>query len=194
MNKGVSIPVQLLVWVVLSSLLFACVPAAFLGGAAVTSVIYDQRSTKSILLDQDLAYQIQLRLREHALLQETHISAYTFHRAILLVGQVSSHKQRDIALNIARQTPKVSRVYNQITLGKSDSLIERSKDTWITTKVKATLLAHSGLKSTQIKVITVNKIIYLMGIVRHSEGRMAIQLLRHLPDVRKVIALFEYID
>ena len=186
------IQVRLVFVLLLGSLLCSCVPAAFVGGSTFAAVVYDQRSAKMMLLDRELAYQVALRLRRHKTLQGTHVHAYAFNRSVLLVGEVATAEQHRLVMKVARAVPKIRLVYDQVVLADSISFKERMQDAWITAKAKATLLNHVGLRSIQVKVITEQRVVYLMGIVTRSQGKMTIQALRGLPGVRRVVSLFEY--
>lgn len=177
-----------------SSLLFGCVPIAFLGGAAIATVISDQRDTKTMILDQNLAQQIQWQLKNQEALGASRINAYAFNRSILLVGKADTSLKRQLALDIARRTPNVRRVYNQVTLGNPASFIKRTEDAWITTQAKTKLLTLEGLKSVHIKVITENRVVYLMGIVSAQHAYDITQALRSLPKVRKIVSVLEQLN
>ena len=70
----------------------------------------------------------------------------------------------------------------------------RANDSWITTKVKAVLAAASGLNSSTLKVVTENKVVYLMGLTTRSQGKLAAEEARTVAGVEKVVKLFEYLN
>ena len=71
-------------------------------------------------------------------------------------------------------------------------MIERSNDSWLTSKVKSALLAQKGVPSDAIKVITENGIVYLMGIVSQDQGELAANTARRVDGVREVVKVFQY--
>jgi osmotically-inducible protein OsmY len=73
-------------------------------------------------------------------------------------------------------------------------MMQRSKDTWITTKVKANMLAEKNLNSGQIKVVTEDGAVYLMGIVTKHQSRVASDVARRVTGVKRVVTLFEYTE
>jgi osmotically-inducible protein OsmY len=85
----------------------------------------------------------------------------------------------------------VSRVYNEITVEAPTSSWQRSHDAWITTKIKTEMLAKPGLHSTQIKVITENDVVYLMGVLSERQATIAINVARQVDGVIKVVKVFE---
>ena len=86
----------------------------------------------------------------------------------------------------------MSRVYNEITVGPATTRWQRTKDAWITTKVKSELLAKPGLHSTEIKVVTENGVVYMMGKLSHRQADMATDVERKVDGVRTVVKVFEY--
>lgn len=122
----------------------------------------------------------------------SHLVIETYHGIVLLVGQVSNIGAAQSMVHFAHSVSGVRRVYNEITQSKALSLGRQTKDAWITTKVKSTLLAEKGLNSTAIKVTTHNGTVYLMGIVTPYEGKQASDQARTSQGVRRVITLFQY--
>jgi osmotically-inducible protein OsmY len=86
----------------------------------------------------------------------------------------------------------VKRVYNQLEVHSSLSLVQQSNDTLVTSKVKSMMLATKKLHSTQIKVVTENKVVYLMGIVTRVQASLAASTASHITGVSKVVEVFEY--
>lgn len=173
--------------------LSSCIPAALVVGAtAGGAVIYDKRSMSTIVQDRDSAQGATNIISASRELQNgTHISVATFHHIMLLVGQTSTEEQRDITYRLVSDVKYISRVYNQITVRKPISLSQRTQDAWITTKIKTEMLAKPGLQSTEIKVVTEDGVVYLMGILTPKQVEMAVDLARHVDGVREVVKVFE---
>lgn len=173
--------------------LSSCIPAALVIGATIGgAVVYDKRSMKTIVQDRDAAQAASNALSASPELKKgTHISVATFHHILLLVGQTTTEEQRDIAYQLASKTKYISRTYNEITVQTPISVWQRSKDTWITTKVKTEMIATEGLHSTQIKVITENGVVYLMGMLTPEQTQLATDVARRVDGVREVVKVFE---
>lgn len=185
-----------LLFILLATILLnGCVPAAFVAGAtAGGAIIYDNRSVKTIAADRSTTFNLQSQIDQTSQLQGTHISVATFNRIVLLVGQVQTPDQSQTAYNLASNYKGVKRVYNEITVQPVTSKSQRTKDTWITSKVITKLLAESGLHQSQIKVITENNVVYLMGLLTHSQGNLAAQVASKVSGVQQVVKLFEYLN
>lgn len=185
---------KLLTLLSLSVFLSGCIPAALvIGATAGGAVIYDKRSIQTIVHDKDAASVAASRINAAPSLQKnTHIIVAVFNHIMLLAGQTATTEQRQTAYDLALKAKNVSRTFNEITVEKPTSLWRRSKDAWITTKVKSEMLAKKGLQSTQIKVVTENAVVYLMGVITHKQAEMAANVSRRVNGVKKVVKVFEY--
>lgn len=174
-------------------LLQACVPVVIAGAAASGMMLNDRRDVQAIMSDKQIQQRILSKFTSDPLLhQRVHITIAVLNGTILVCGQAPTTELRDRALRIIQSVPH-RRTYDQIQITKSTSVQTRAEDTLVTTKVKTAMLARNGLRSMQIKIITENKVVYLMGIVDPDQGDLAAQVARRVPGVEKVVKLFEYI-
>lgn len=173
--------------------LSSCIPAALVVGAtAGGAVVYDKRSIKTMIQDRDAAQGATNYIAASPDLQKgTHISVAVFHHIMLLVGQADTEEQRQTAYNLASRIKYIKRMYNEITVRKPISLSQRTKDAWITTKVKTEMLTTSGLHSTESKVVTEDGVVYLMGILTPQQIELAVDVARRVDGVREVVKVFE---
>lgn|SRR3990167_515222 len=173
--------------------LSGCVPAALvIGATAGGAIVYDRRNMSTMTDDQNAKAQAEMNITDTSELQQnTRINIAVFDHILLLVGQVPTEELRTLATQQVSNIPHVSRVYNEITIQNPISITQRSKDSWITAKVRTEMLAKKGLSSTDIKVITENSIVYLMGIVTPHQADLAIEVARHVNGVQKVVKIFE---
>lgn len=187
---------KLLAVVSIILLLPGCIPAVFVAGAAAGgAIIYDHRDTKTRFNDRDATFQIQNRLdSDQELAQKTHLSVVVFNRIGLLVGQTPSEELRQHAETTAKANSQIKVLYNEITIGSPISRTQITNDTWITTKVKTTLLATPGLSSTNLKVLTENNTVYLMGLVTHTQADLATAKTKTVAGVEKIVKIFEYLN
>ena len=88
----------------------------------------------------------------------------------------------------------VQGVFNEMVVGLSSTLSERSSDALISGKVKASLVDAHDLISNAFKVVTERKVVYLMGRVTEREASRATDIARGVDGVKKVVRLFEIIS
>jgi osmotically-inducible protein OsmY len=74
------------------------------------------------------------------------------------------------------------------------SISSRAEDTLITSNVKARLFKENKVSPFHVKVITENKVVYLMGILNEKEAKEAEDIAKNTSKVTKVVKLFEYIN
>ena len=184
---------KILGMLVFTGCLSGCIPAALVVGAtAGGAVIYDKRSMVTIAQDQEASETAgKLVMTSPDLKEGTHIAIATFDHILLLVGQTTTEAQRATAYQLVSSVKNVSRVYNEITIEQPTSSWQRSQDAWITTKIKTEMLAKPGLHSTQIKVVTENSVVYLMGVLSPHQAELATNIARRADGVKEVVKVFE---
>jgi osmotically-inducible protein OsmY len=175
--------------------LSGCLPAAFvLGATAGGAIIYDKRPVKVMLQDRNATQTAQDYINADPILRKrTHISVATFNHIMILVGQAETPALRARAYRLASNAKHVQKIYNEITIAPPTSFGRRTDDAWITTKAKSAMLAKGGLHSTQIKVVTENGTVYLMGEVSRQQGNLAASVARRVAGVKKVVKVFQYL-
>jgi osmotically-inducible protein OsmY len=81
-----------------------------------------------------------------------------------------------------------------LTVEGSTSLLARTNDRWLTSKVKAKLLAERGIGTDGVKVITENGVVYLMGIVTRHQADEAVRVAGTIGGVQQIVKIFDYLD
>jgi osmotically-inducible protein OsmY len=175
--------------------LVGCIPTMFVAGAASSAVIYDNRSTKTMIDDRQITFSIQHELDfDQRFIEQAHLSVATFNQIVLLLGQVRDENLRNKAEAVAKAHPKVRVVYNEITVENPISNLAKTNDAWITAKVKAIFLTTLALNSSNLKVVTENKVVYLMGLTTRTQAKVAAENASTIAGVKKVVKLMEYLN
>jgi len=174
----------------------SCIPAVFMAGAAAAGVvIYDQRSPKIMFDDKNIIFTVQNALNNDSELRnKSHVTIIVFNHIALLVGQTPTVELRNRAETLVKANTKIKILYNELTVEQPISDVARAGDTWLTTKVKTSLLAAPGLNSASLKVITENGVVYLLGLTTRTQAQIATAKTRTVAGVKKVVKLFEYIN
>ena len=172
-----------------------CWPVALVVGGAVGTVVHDNRSTRTIVEDRDIVFRIQSKFNsDEELSKDSHLCITSFNYIVLLVGQVPNEELRKHAEDLAKSDSRVRLVYNEISVGKPLGDLAKANDTWITAKTKTVLVSTSGLRSTSMKIVTEDGVIYLMGLTTKSQGNLAAKKARTVAGGRKIVKLFEYMN
>ncbi|WP_372741561.1 BON domain-containing protein [Neptunomonas sp.] len=128
-----------------------------------------------------------------AVVKDSHISATSYNGILLLTGQVPNESAKQEAEQIAMQTRKVRKIHNELEISGPTSSIVRANDAYLTSRIKLQLIADKTIDGTRIKVVTENSSTYLMGLVTEKEANRAVNIIRTIPGVQRIVKVFEYI-
>lgn len=145
------------------------------------------------LLDPDVRSAVQ-KASPDLTSPTSHIVVSSYNGIVLLAGQTPREELKQTAEKAANSVQGVKKVYNELQILPPTSLIARSNDSLLTAQIKTEMLANSNVPSTNIKVITENGIVYLLGLVTRQEAQSATQVVQGVSGVQKVIKLFQYIN
>lgn len=124
----------------------------------------------------------------------SHIVVTSFNGIVLLAGQTPRADLKQLAEQTASQVQKVKKVNNELQVTGPSSMLARSNDAWLTSKIKTEMLTDSTIPGSRIKVVTENGIVYLLGLLTQAEATRATSLVQGVGGVQKIVKLFEYID
>ena len=184
-------PFKKLVFVLGSAMLLQGCVAAAIGGAAVagaTKVATDPRSMGTQLDDETLESKVNSAIKkDQQIKSEARISVTSYSGRILLTGQVPNENLREVASSLAKGVQNVNDVYNEVRVGPKVDFAQISKDSWITSQIKSKMLLDSKVKTSDVKVVTENNEVFLMGNVTQDQGNAAAEIARNVAGVTKVI-------
>jgi osmotically-inducible protein OsmY len=155
-----------------------------------------ERTTGAVVEDQSIETKIIVNLKSiEPAFRQTNIDIVSHNGVVLLIGQVPSEELKSRATQISSEASgKIKRIHNELEVSESSGFLTRSNDTWIATKVRTLMLANSDVPSGQVRVITVNGAVYLMGMIDQSQGDNAANLARNISGVTRVVKVFEYLN
>lgn len=154
-----------------------------------------ERTWGSWLDDQTLETAATVNIQKaDPLLKKARIKVISYNGTVLLIGQVPEKRLKVLAEQTTQALDPVKQVYNELTVGPPADLITQSNDSWLTTKIKASLVAEKKLAADRIKVNTEQGTVYLMGIVSPQEAQTAVTLVRAIQGVKKIVKVFEYVS
>lgn len=171
--------------------------AIVVGGAAATTAVVatDRRTAGEQVEDKSIelkaANQLRAAFPDN---DKVRVNPTSYAGEVLLTGDVPSDADSSRAESIVAGVENVRRVINQLRIGEPTPLGVRTNDTWITSKVLATLVNTKDVPSLAITVTTERGIVYLMGKVTEDEGQRAARAAAHVPGVNKVVKLFQIVS
>lgn len=189
-------PLKKLVFILSASIMLqGCVAAALGGAAAGTKVATDPRTMGTQVDDETLEFKVENALdKDEQIKSEARVNAVSYSARVLLIGQVPSENTKETATSLAKGVDGVSDVYNELRVGPKITIGQISKDSWITTQVKSKMLVDDRVKSTDVKVITENGEVFLLGNVTQSQADAAADIASKISGVQKVVKVFKYLN
>jgi osmotically-inducible protein OsmY len=183
-----------LVMVTLAPALGGCIAAAVVGGGAAAAMVgADPRSVGAYTDDETIGWKTALAISDK-FGDKVHINVTSYNRIVLLTGEAPTEEISKEIQRIAQGVANVREVRNEITIGKPTSFQSWTDDSYITTKVKSNMLGVKGFNPINVKVVTENGVVYLMGLVTRKQGDVAGQVASTTSGVKKVVKIFEYVD
>ena len=110
---------------------------------------------------------------------------------VLITGEVASEADRTAVEQAIARIENVRSTVNDLAVAPPSSLAQRSGDTILTSKVKATYVDAKDMQSSAVKVVTERGTVYLLGRVTEREASHAVELARGMSGVKKVVRVFE---
>lgn len=180
--------------VVLGSSLSACVPL-MVGGAAVGGAFMatDRRTSGAQLEDEGIELRANNRIGQ-SMGESAHVNVTSYNRQVLLTGEVPTAADQQKLQDLVLKVENVRSVVNEVAVLGPSSLSQRSSDTLVTGKVKATLVDAKDVQSNVLKVITERGTVYLMGRVSMREANRATELARSVSGVQRVVRVFDILS
>ena len=167
-------------------------PAFLIGGAAVgTLTVTDRRSTGAQTDDKVMEVKILDGAMNYLNSQSSDkqfkptLSVISYNRQILLLGLVASESDKNQVERVARAQPAAQNVYNYVDVS-SESHTSRPRIYYYNI-----LLNVRGVSPTYTKIVTYDRIAYVMGILTPEEQQSAINKISAVDSVGKVIPLYQ---
>jgi len=177
--------------------LSACVPVAVVGGAAAgAAVATDRRSPRTQLADQrienDSLNAVWKLLGEGA---RGHVTISSYYRKVLITGEVPTEQDKQaVQAAVLKAGGDVAGVVNELAIGPSSTLVQRTSDSTVTTRVKTRLLRTDGVPGNSIKVVTERGTTYLMGRLTERETLLATDVVSTTRGVERVVRVIDFIS
>lgn len=181
----------LLLVILLLPLLSGCAAVVAGGAVGATMVAMDARGVSTQVDDSGLRLRAQSAIGDIAELSDQRVQLLAYNGNILLYGQVAREQLRDKAVRAVRDVRGVGQVYNQLRTGDPVSFGQRTRDTLLTSRVKAALMTDDQYDHSNIKVVSENAEVFLIGITSRDAAAAAIEEVRNLNGVERVVDVLE---
>ena len=184
---------SVLLGVCLGTALNACAPIMMGGAVMGTLMATDRRTSGMQVEDEGIELRGANRIREN-LGERGHVNVTSYNRQVLLTGEVPNAQDQQLVEQILSKVENVRSVVNEIGVMENSTLSQRSSDSLVTGKVKASMVDAQDLFANSFKVVTERGTTYLMGRVTQREANRATDLVRSIEGVKKVVRVVELIS
>ena len=178
----------------LAAALSACAPlvvgGVMVGGALVVS---DRRTSGAQLEDEGIELRSANRIKD-TVGDKAHVNVTSYNRQVLLTGEAPTAQDRERIEAAVKGVDNVRGVVNELAVMPNSSLTQRSNDTLITGKVKASFVDAKDISLNAFKVVTERNTVYLLGIVTTREANRVTGITRGVGGVEKVVRVFEIVS
>ena len=157
-------------------------------------MVADRRSFSKQIDDQTIEFVAHNELnKQKALSKNTNLHIVSMNGTVLVVGQAPNSYLRDLAIKTIQDVPDIVTIHNQVRISSTTAITTQSNDIWLTSKVKSALLANGEVNAKDIKVVTENSEVFLLGLVTPKEAKIVVEITRNISGVSRVFKVFEYI-
>ena len=186
---------KLLITLSTIGILQGCAAAAVVTVVGGATMANDNRTLGKQIDDHGIEFSAHNRLSKHkGISDNANLQVVSVNGKVLVVGQTPNAYLRDEALKILNTVEGIEHIYDQIRIGNKTSFTTRSNDVWLTSKVKTALFSSDNLDATNIKVVTENGEVFLLGLIDSQQANEAVEIARHIGGVNRVFKMFEYIN
>jgi osmotically-inducible protein OsmY len=183
----------LLATLVAATALVGCAPL-LVGGAMVggSMMAIDRRTSGAQIDDQTIEVKGIKRVNE-TIGDRGSVSVTSYNHIVLLTGTVTNEADKAALERAVGAIESVRSVVDEVAVGTAASFGNRSSDTLLTGKVKASFVDAKDLQVIAFKVVTERGVVYLMGRVTEREANRAADIARGVGGVVKVVKVFEIV-
>ena len=161
---------KLLSLILLSFSLSSCAALIIGGGGEGARVVAQERSAGNAVDDAGIVLKIKNLYAQNDfkdLLANVEIKV--IEGRVLLTGNVDKPDSQIQGVRLAWQVSGVKEVINEIQLNDKAGFSNYARDLWISTQIKSRLLFEKHIRSVNFSIITVNQVVYIMGIAQDQD-------------------------
>lgn len=177
-----------IILLILSLCLSGCLGTVWTGATTV----YDRHSLYKKLNDYHILVEINNVLAVNKTFDNPKctIDIAVFNGDVLLAGHVPSLELYEELRQRISKVKGYRRLFNVITVSRISA--NGVQDSWITTKIRSQIVADSSIDPNAFKVVTSDRVVYLMGDVQREEADKVVKIARFTNGVARVVKIFRY--
>ena len=155
-----------------------------------------ERTIPQRLLDRSIEHTVKINVYglQENLQQTSRMSIDSFNSIVLLTGEVPTEAVKAEITNVVGSMPDVRQVYNELTVGASKGYSQTVHDGYITSKLMAKIATGNGVKASQIKAVTNNGVVYIMGRMTPTQQSHVIDIANNTIGITELVLLTTVVD
>jgi len=172
-------------------LLSGCAAPLVGGIGAIGFSAVEDRGITGVASDQALRVKLNIELSDN-LSDFTGIELTIYKGRVLFTGVVANKQIKTHAVNIAQNVVGVKEIIDRMNVNGEDSFSEYTRDSWMTTKLKAQLYVDEDIIAPNYLVKTFDKTIYIFGSAQTKEEmNLVLSYAFDITGVKNVVNLME---
>lgn len=150
-----------------------------------------ERTIPQRLLDRSIEHTAKINIYglQENLQANSRMGVHSFYSEVLLTGEIPTKALKEQAEKVVSSMPDVRRVYNELNVGVAKGYSSTVQEGYITSKLLAKSLANSGVKTSQIKTVTDNGVVYIMGRMTPTQQSHLIDIANNTAGVTELVLL-----
>jgi osmotically-inducible protein OsmY len=152
-----------------SLVLSGCVPAIIGGGVLAEKAVAEERGLGVTLGDTGIRSSIHAKVMRYNMGVFHRLNFKVREGKVLVAGNVDTDEQMLEVIRLIWTVNGVREVINEIRVGQKGTMGGYARDSWITTKVKTTLLFNRDIASRNYSIETVGAVVYIMGVAQNQD-------------------------
>ena len=127
--------------------------------------------------------------------KNSHIVFMSFHSNVLIAGQALNALQKQQAEAVLRNIGEVDKIHNELVVTPNmSSYLSRAKDNVLQMQLGSKLTFMEGFPSSQAKILVEDGTVYLMAKLTKAQTQQAVDVIKTMPDIKKLVKLIDYLD
>lgn len=155
-----------------------------------------ERTIPQRLLDRSIEHTVKVNIYglKEDLQQTSRIGIDSFNSDVLLSGEVPTEAIKAEIEKVVSSMPDVRRVYNELVVSASKGYSSTVQDGYITSKILAKIAANNSIKTSQIKTVSNNGVVYIMGRVTPTQQSHLVDIANSTVGVTELVLLTTLVD
>lgn len=150
-----------------------------------------ERTIPQRMLDRSIEHTARINVYglQENLQQNSRMSIDSFYSEVLLSGEVPTEDLKTQIEKVVSSMPDVRRVYNELNVSAARGYSSTVQDGYISSKVIAKAVAKDGVNKSQIKVVTNNGVVYVLGRVTPTQQSHIIDIANSTAGITELVLL-----